>query len=110
MISCWHNTKNVRILIGINGSHLVHSVSITIIFRNEVISLLPSLSEKHNTVLFAKIYGRDVYEYIKCLSDPMRSITLENYCIYKSILCCIAITMIYPYDKLDNLMFPLTVK
>ena len=93
---------------------MVHITSaaypVTIIFRNEVISLLPSLSEKHITVLFAKIYGSDVYEYIKCLSDPTRSITLEIYRIYKSILCCVVITMIYPYDKLDNLMFPLTVK
>ena len=107
---CWHNTKNVCIPIVINSSHHVCSVSATIIFRNEVISLLPFLSEKHNTVLFAKIYGSDVYEYIKCLSDPTRTITLENYRIYKQILCCIVITMIYPYDKLDNLMFPLTVK
>ena len=93
-----------------NSSHHIRSISVTIIFRNEVISLLPSLSEKHITVLFAKIYRSDVYKYIKCLSDPTRSITLEIYCIYKSILCCVVITMVYLYDKLDNLMFPLTVK
>ena len=37
---CWHNTKNVRVLIVINGSHHVRSVSVTIKFRNEVISPL----------------------------------------------------------------------
>ena len=38
MMPCWHNIQNVHVLIVINSSHDIHSVSVTIIFRNKVIS------------------------------------------------------------------------
>ena len=56
MMPYWHNTKNIHITIVINGLHHVRIIFIPIISINEVISLLPTLSENHNAVLFAKIW------------------------------------------------------